>query len=98
MEVAQGNAILHFARNGAFKSGGSELLVLDRGEGAYVYDTAGRRYVDGLSSLFCAQIGYSYGAEMAEVASAQMKRLGFNTLWATAHPGALELAHQLAEL
>ncbi len=98
MEVAQGNAILHFARNGVFKSGGSELLVLDRGEGAYVFDTAGKRYVDGLSSLFCAQIGYSYGAEMAEVASAQMKRLGFNTLWGTAHPGALELAHQLAEL
>jgi adenosylmethionine-8-amino-7-oxononanoate aminotransferase len=89
---------LHFARNGAFRDGASELLVLERGEGPYVYDTSGRRYVDGLSSLFCAQIGYSYGAEMGEVAREQLERLGFNTLWATAHPAALELSERLAGL
>ena len=74
MEVAQGSALLHFARNGAYRPGGAELLVLDRGEGAYVFDTEGHRYVDGLSSLFCAQIGYSYGAEMARAAGEQLER------------------------
>ncbi|MGC9220317.1 MAG: aspartate aminotransferase family protein [Solirubrobacteraceae bacterium] len=96
--VTQGSALLHFSRNGAFSAGGSELLVLERGEGPYVFDVNGKRYLDGLSSLFCAQIGYSYGEEMAAVASAQLQQLGFNTLWGTAHPAALQLADRLAAL
>ncbi len=98
MDVDQGAALLHFSRNGAYGAGESDLLVLDRGEGAYVFDRSGRRYVDGLSSLFCAQIGYSYGAEMAAVASEQLERLAFNTLWSTAHPPALALADRLAAI
>jgi adenosylmethionine-8-amino-7-oxononanoate aminotransferase len=98
MHVDQGSALLHFSRNGAFGDGGSELLVLDRGEGPYVFDRSGKRYVDALSSLFCAQIGYSYGSEMAAVASEQLQRLAFNTLWGTAHPPALQLAARLAEI
>jgi adenosylmethionine-8-amino-7-oxononanoate aminotransferase len=94
----QGAALLHFSRNGAFGPGGTELLVLERGEGPYVFDTHGNRYVDGLSSLFCAQIGYSYGEEMAAVAGEQLSKLAFNTLWGTAHPAALELAGRLADL
>ena len=43
--------------------------MLERGEGAYVFDTDGKRYFDGLSSLFCCQIGYSFGEEMAAVAA-----------------------------
>jgi hypothetical protein len=35
--------------------------VLERGEGPYVFDTQGRRYLDGLSSLFCCQLDYSFG-------------------------------------
>ncbi len=94
----QGAALLHFTRNGAFGAGAGELLVLERGEGPYVFDTHGRRYVDGLSSLFCAQIGYSYGEEMSTVAGEQLSKLAFNTLWGTAHPAALELADRLADL
>ena len=94
----QGAALLHFARNGAFGPGGTELLVLERGEGPYVFDTHGNRYVDGLSSLFCAQIGYSYGEEMSAVAGEQLSKLAFNTLWGTAHPAALQLAERLADL
>jgi adenosylmethionine-8-amino-7-oxononanoate aminotransferase len=96
--VAQGSALLHFARNGGYGPGGSELLVIERGEGPYVFDTSGRRYIDGLSSLFCAQIGYSYGHEMAAAAHEQLDRLPFNTLWGTAHPPALALADRLAGL
>ena len=42
MDVAQGSALLHFTRNGNFGAGGAELLVLERGEGAYVFDTHGK--------------------------------------------------------
>ena len=44
-------------------------------EGVYVFDTDGKRYFDGLSSLFCAQIGYSFGEEMASVASQQLSTM-----------------------
>jgi adenosylmethionine-8-amino-7-oxononanoate aminotransferase len=98
MTVDQGAALLHFARNGAFAAGGEDLMVIERGEGTHVFDTEGNRYVDGLSSLFCAQIGYSYGEEMAAVAGAQLSRLAFSTLWGSAHPTALELAERLADL
>ena len=98
MPVAQGSALLHFSRNGAFVPGGAELLVLERGEGAYVFDTNGNRYVDALSSLYCAQIGYSFGEEMGAVAAQQLQQLAFSTIWGSAHPPALELAERLAGL
>jgi adenosylmethionine-8-amino-7-oxononanoate aminotransferase len=98
MELSHEHLLLHFAPNGAYAPGGKELLVLERGEGPYVFDTHGRRYVDGLSSLFCCQIGYSHGEEMASVAAEQLTRLAFNTNWGTAHPPALELSAKLAEL
>lgn len=98
MEFDQGAALLHFARNGAYGSGGPGLVVLERGEGPYVWDSNGNKYLDGLSSLFCAQIGYSFGEEMAAVAGKQLKTLAFNTLWGTAHPPALQLAEKLAGL
>ena len=85
------NLLLHFS-----KSGIDDLLVLERGEGPYVFDTDGRRYIDALSSLFCAQIGYSHGEEMAAAAARQLTTLPFNTNWGTAHPPALELAERLA--
>jgi adenosylmethionine-8-amino-7-oxononanoate aminotransferase len=96
MGVDPGALLMHFTRNGDFAGGAGELLVLERGEGPYVFDSAGRRYLDGLSSLFCCQLGYDYGAEFAAVAAAQTEKLAFNTNWATAHPPAIELAERLA--
>lgn len=97
MGLDSGSLMLHFCRNGDYLPGGTELLILERGEGPYVFDTSGRRYIDGLSSLFCCQLGYSYGSEFGAVAGAQLDRLAFNTNWATAHPPALELAERLVE-
>jgi adenosylmethionine-8-amino-7-oxononanoate aminotransferase len=92
------NLLLHFASNGSyFGPDAQELLVLERGEGCHVFDANGRRYVDGLSSLFCCQLGYSYGEEMGQAISAQLSTLPFNTNWATAHPAALELSEKLVE-
>src|ERR1700755_1948663 len=96
-EQAHRHLLMHFTRNGAYGPGGKPLLVLERGEGSYVFDTEGERYFDGLSSLFCCQIGYSFGEEMASVASQQLSTLAFNTNWATAHPPAIKLAPALAD-
>jgi adenosylmethionine-8-amino-7-oxononanoate aminotransferase len=90
---AQEHLLLHFSKPAL-----DDLLVLERGEGPYVFDTEGRRYIDALSSLFCAQIGYSYGEEMADAAARQLTTLAFNTNWATAHPAAIELAEKLASV
>src|SRR5215213_906167 len=96
-ERAHRHLLMHFTRNGAYGPEGKPLLVLERGEGAYVFDTEGNRYLDGLSSLFCSQIGYSFGEEMAAAAAQQLTTLAFNTNWATAHPPAIALAEAIAE-
>jgi adenosylmethionine-8-amino-7-oxononanoate aminotransferase len=85
--------LLHFARNG-----GAEPFVVVRGEGPYVFDASGRRYVDALSSLFCAQLGYSYGERLGEVAARQMRELAFATNWGVASPPAVELAERLGDV
>ncbi len=91
--AANQHLLLHFA-----KQRNDDLLVLERGEGPYVFDIAGNRYIDALSSLFCAQIGYSFGEEMAAAVAAQLTTLAFNTNWGTAHPPSIQLAERLAEL
>ncbi|MGF7235908.1 MAG: aminotransferase class III-fold pyridoxal phosphate-dependent enzyme, partial [Frankia sp.] len=95
-DAARQHLLLHFTKPRLADARDPELLVLERGEGPYVFDTAGRRYIDALSSLFCAQLGYSYGEEMAAAISTQLKTLAFNTVWNTAHPPAIELARELA--
>jgi adenosylmethionine-8-amino-7-oxononanoate aminotransferase len=92
-QAANDHLLLHFSKQGI-----DDLLVLERGEGPYVFDTKGNKYVDALSSLFCSQLGYSYGEEMATAAAAQLTTLAFNTNWGTAHPAAIELAAKLAEV
>ncbi|MDX6688141.1 MAG: hypothetical protein QOF86_4269 [Baekduia sp.] len=92
-QAAHDHLLLHFSKQGL-----DDLLVLERGEGPYVFDTKGKRYIDALSSLFCSQIGYSYGEEMAAAAAAQYTTLAFNTNWGTAHPAAIELAQRLTDL
>jgi putrescine---pyruvate transaminase len=49
-------------------------LVIERGEGACVYDDAGRRYIDATASLWYCNVGHGR-AEIADAAAAQMRRL-----------------------
>ena len=56
-----------------------------RGEGCYVWDEHGKRYLDGLSALFCVNAGHGR-AELGEAAAAQAEELGFYTNWSYAHP------------
>lgn len=104
-DTARDHLLLHFTKQAAaygtdeqVASGDRpELLVLERGEGPYVFDTRGRKHIDALSSLFCSQIGYSYGEEMTAAIGQQLNTLAFNTNWNTAHPAAIRLAEALAE-
>ncbi|HEX2417837.1 MAG TPA: aspartate aminotransferase family protein, partial [Micromonosporaceae bacterium] len=84
---------MHFTRLSAYADGGVPVIV--RGEGPYIYDQHGRRYLDGLSGLFVVQVGHGR-RELAEAAARQAEQLGFFPLWSYAHPTAIELAERLA--
>ncbi|MFF6787207.1 aminotransferase class III-fold pyridoxal phosphate-dependent enzyme [Streptomyces sp. NPDC012510] len=97
--TAQRHLLLNMTANGSLGSEGEELLVIRRGEGPYVDDTDGRRYIDGMSGLYCCQLGYSYGPEFAEVADRQLRELCYSPLWSgSAHPTAIELAERLSRI
>ena len=93
--LADGHLWLHFTRTEDWLGDDPSVPVLDHGEGCYVWDADGKRYLDGLSALFCLQVGYGR-PEMAEAAAAQMRKLAFATNWATAHQPAIDLADALA--
>ncbi|WP_210580970.1 aminotransferase class III-fold pyridoxal phosphate-dependent enzyme [Streptomyces sp. GESEQ-4] len=85
--------------NGSLAMPGQELFVVSRGEGPYVDDAEGNRYIDGMSGLYCCQLGYSYGPEFAEAAEKQLRELCFSPLWTgSAHPSAIELAERLSRI
>ena len=69
-----------------------------RGEGCYLEDANGKRYLDALAGLFSVNIGYSYGEEIGQAALDQMRELPFYTNWTYAHPRAIELASEVASL
>jgi adenosylmethionine-8-amino-7-oxononanoate aminotransferase len=77
---------------------GEGLPIIVRGDGCYLEDIEGRRYLDALAGLFAVQIGYSHGEEIGEAAAAQMRELPFYTNWSYAHPRAIELAEEIAKL
>lgn len=76
----------------------SPLRVIVRGEGCYLFDADGNRFLDGLASLFCVNIGYSYGDEIGQAAQDQYAQLPYAANWGTTHPRAIELAEKVASL
>jgi adenosylmethionine-8-amino-7-oxononanoate aminotransferase len=86
---------MHFTRMGSFAH--VPVPVIVRGEGCYVYDEHGKRYLDGLSALYCVNVGHGR-AELAEAAAKQARELGFYTNWSYAHPASIELATRIAQL
>src|SRR4051794_35446423 len=75
-----------------------EIPIIVRGDGCYLEDANGKRYLDALAGLFAVNIGYGFGEEIGEAAAAQMRELPFYTNWSYAHPRAIELAVTVAEL
>jgi adenosylmethionine-8-amino-7-oxononanoate aminotransferase len=94
--TARDHLWLHFTRMAAY--GDSEVPIIVSGDGCYLTDSHGKRYLDALAGLFAVQIGYSYGDEVGQAAHEQMKELPFYTNWSYAHPRAIELAHEVAQL
>jgi adenosylmethionine-8-amino-7-oxononanoate aminotransferase len=88
---------LHFTQMGGYADP-ADLQVIVKGDGCYLEDADGRRYLDALAGLFCVNIGYGYGDEMGEAAAAQMRELPFAINWTFAHPRSIELAAVLADL
>ena len=96
-QTAADHLWLHFTQMGDYADP-ANLQVIVSGDGCYVKDSEGKRYLDALAGLFCVNIGYGYGEEMGEAAAAQMRELPFAINWTFAHPRSIELAAELAEL
>jgi hypothetical protein len=92
-EAAKRNMWLHFTRHSSYAHGDVPIIV--RGEGQYVYDQHGKRYLDGLSGLFVSQVGHGR-TELAEASARQASQLAYFPLWSYAHPRAIELSERLA--
>jgi adenosylmethionine-8-amino-7-oxononanoate aminotransferase len=94
-DTARDHLWMHFTRHSTYYEGG-DVPVIVRGEGAYVFDAHGKRYLDGLAGLFTVQAGHGR-VELAEAAARQAQELAFFPLWSYAHPTAIELARRLSE-
>lgn len=102
MDTAQLQALdaahhLHpFTDMGALNKKGARIIT--RAEGVFLYDSEGQRILDGMSGLWCVNIGYGR-KEMVDAAARQMQQLPFyNTFFQTSHPPVIALSTRLAEL
>jgi adenosylmethionine-8-amino-7-oxononanoate aminotransferase len=95
-QAARDHLWMHFTRMSGYES--SDVPIIVRGDGCYLEDANGKRYLDALAGLFSVNIGYGFGEEIGQAALAQMKELPFYTNWSYAHPRAIELATELASL
>ena len=91
--AAQRHLWMHFTKLESFDQ--HEVPVITRGEGCYVYDQHGKRYLDGLSGLFTVQVGHGR-SELAEAAREQAERLAYFPVWSFAHEPGIRLAERLA--
>jgi adenosylmethionine-8-amino-7-oxononanoate aminotransferase len=77
---------------------GHKPPIIVRGDGCYLEDVHGKRYLDALAGLFSVNLGYGFGEEIGQAALEQMRELPFYTNWTYAHPRAIELAAEVASL
>jgi adenosylmethionine-8-amino-7-oxononanoate aminotransferase len=95
-QLAKEHLWMHFTRMGGYES--ADVPIIVRGDGCYLEDANGKRYLDALAGLFSVNIGYSFGDEIGHAALEQMRELPFYTNWTYAHPRAIELAGEVASL
>jgi adenosylmethionine-8-amino-7-oxononanoate aminotransferase len=95
-QLARDHLWMHFTRMGGYRD--AEVPIIVRGDGCYLEDSKGRRYLDALAGLFSVNIGYGFGEEVGQAALEQMRELPFYTNWSYAHPRAIELAAEVASL
>jgi len=92
-QAAKDHLWMHFTRHSTYDT--SDVPIIVRGEGPYIWDAQGKRYLDGLSGLFVSQLGHGR-TELADAAAKQARELAFMPLWSYAHPSAIELAERVA--
>ena len=92
-ERARRHLIPHFTRGDAWRAG--DLVVIDRGEGCYVWDSDGNEYLDALAGLFCTNLGHGR-SDLTAAAAKQMDKLAFYPNWGFAHPSSIEAASMIA--
>jgi adenosylmethionine-8-amino-7-oxononanoate aminotransferase len=84
---------MHFTRHSSYAE--HDVPVIVRGEGSYIYDSRGKKYLDALSGLFVSQLGHGR-TDLVQAGARQAQELAFFPLWSYAHPSAIELAEQVA--
>ncbi len=94
-QMARDHLWMHFTRHSTYDH--ADVPVIVRGEGPYIWDASGKRYLDGLAGLFVNQLGHGR-PELTEAAARQSADLAFHPLWSYAHPSAIELAARIADL
>ena len=99
-DAARDHLWMHFTRQSTYEptesgGAGASVPIIVKGEGAYIWDDRGRKYLDALAGLFVVQVGHGR-EELAEAAAKQARELAFFPLWSYAHPKAIELAERLA--
>ncbi len=95
-QSARDHLWLHFTRMGGYRE--ADVPIIVRGDGCYLEDVHGTRYLDALAGLFSVNLGYSFGEEIGQAALEQMRELPFYTNWSYSHPRAIELAEEVASL
>jgi adenosylmethionine-8-amino-7-oxononanoate aminotransferase len=94
--LAKKHLLMHFTHAAYYDS--APLTIMNRGEGCWVWDESGNRYMDGLAGLYCVNIGYSHGVEIGEAVKRQMSQLPYFTNWGFAHEPSIRLAAKIASL
>jgi adenosylmethionine-8-amino-7-oxononanoate aminotransferase len=74
----------------------TEPLIIERGEGNYLIDTSGRRYLDGVASLWCNVHGHRH-PDLDTALRRQLDRIAHTTLLGLANEPSIRLARELVE-
>jgi adenosylmethionine-8-amino-7-oxononanoate aminotransferase len=93
-QKAKDHLWMHFARQSVMETGAG-VPIITKGQGHHIWDSTGKKYIDGLSGLFVVNAGHGR-KRLAEVAAKQAEELAFFPIWSYAHPAAIELADRLA--
>jgi len=93
-QSAKDNMFLHFTRHSPYYTSKGEIPIISKASGHHFWDQNGKKYFDGIASLFAVNAGHGR-ARLAEAAAKQMKELDYFPLWSHAHKPGIELSERL---